>query len=112
MNAKALAMVVAVALALPARAQDVPFIEAPSIPNKLAPCQPGDVVLSPDAAVAAAKRLAAADSKVAVYEKHPPLPAWSAAVSPAAQGSPRDPPNSTPRASRRPRTCARLLEVR
>ena len=77
MNAKALAMVVAVALALPAHAQDVPFIEAPSVPNKLAPCQPGDVVLSPDAAVAAAKRLTSAEAKVAVYEKHPPLPAWA-----------------------------------
>lgn len=42
------------------------------------PCaaQPGDVVLKPDVAVADARRLASAEAKVAVYESHPPLPAW------------------------------------
>jgi hypothetical protein len=39
-------------------------------------CQPGDVILKPDVAVATAKRLASAEAKVAVYESHPPLPAW------------------------------------
>jgi len=69
--------VVCVALALPAGAQDIPFIEVPSVPNTLAPCQPGDVVLKPDAAVAAAKRLAEAEAKVKVYEASPPLPVWA-----------------------------------
>lgn len=48
-----------------------PPVDAPVL------CVPGDVVLKPDAAIAAAKRLTAAETKVAVYEAHPPLPAWA-----------------------------------
>jgi hypothetical protein len=62
---KALALVLVLAISAPAVAQDAPVR-----------CEPGDVILKPDVAVATAKRLAAAEAKVAVYESHPPLPAW------------------------------------
>lgn len=64
---RALSLALVVALALPAAAQpsDAPVL-----------CKPGDVVLSPEAAVSAAARLKSAEAKVDVYEKHPPLPAW------------------------------------
>lgn len=64
---RVLALVVGLSLALPANAQDIPFIEQPKA---------GDVCLKPDVAISTAKRLASAEAKVAVYESHPPLPAW------------------------------------
>lgn len=69
---RALALVVVLALALPARAQP---IDAPTIPNVLA-CPPGLVCLAPDVAVATAKRLASAEAKLEVYEQHPPFKWW------------------------------------
>ena len=78
MNARALVVVVAVALALPARAQEVDELDVKR-PISDVPCaaQSGDVILRPDVAIDRAKRLAAAEAKVAVYEAHPPLPVWA-----------------------------------
>lgn len=73
---RVLTIVLALAVGLPASAQDAPLLESAVVANKLAPCQPGDVVLKPDVAIATAKRLADAEVKVKVYEAHPPLPAW------------------------------------
>lgn len=67
MNARAL-FLVALVVCAPSFAQSA---DAP------VQCPPGSVVLAPDVAVATAKRLAAAEAKVAVYESHPPLPAWA-----------------------------------
>lgn len=65
----ALALVLALSLALPAAAQ----------PSD-APCKAGDVVLTPEAAVEAARRLTAAEAKAEVYEKNPPLPWWGVVI--------------------------------
>jgi hypothetical protein len=75
---------VALVLCAPAYAQeaDKPLIALDREPLKEEPClaQPGDVVLKPDAAVAAAKRLSSAEAKVAVYEKSPMLPWWGVVI--------------------------------
>jgi len=63
---KAIALILCLALPAYAQTADAPV-----------KCEPGDVVLKPDVAVATAKRLAAAEAKVQVYEAHPPLPAWA-----------------------------------
>lgn len=68
---RALALVVCLAVAVPAVAQPA---DAPVV------CKPGDVVLSPEAALAAAKRLTAAEEKVKVYEANPPLPWWGVVI--------------------------------
>lgn len=70
MNARAL-FLCALVLGAPSLAQST---DAP------VNCAPGDVVLKPDVAIATAKRLASAEAKVAVYEAHPPLPAWAVVV--------------------------------
>jgi hypothetical protein len=60
------------------RAQSATALDAPLA--VLDTCPPGSVVLTPDAAVAAAKRLSAAEAKVVVYEKNPPLPWWGVVI--------------------------------
>ena len=63
-----------------AQAADAPLAVLDKTPLAADPCPavpaPGSVVLTPDAAVAAAKRLVSAEAKAAVYEKNPPLPWW------------------------------------
>lgn len=68
-NALSLALVLALAVPAAAQPADAPVL-----------CKPGDVVLSPEAAVDAAKRLKAAETKVEVYEKNPPLPWWGVLI--------------------------------
>lgn len=70
---------VALVMCAPAYAQsaDAPIA---ALDQPLPSCQPGDVVLKPDAAIAAAKRLASAEAKVAVYDKTPILPWWGVVI--------------------------------
>lgn len=77
-----LVVVLAFGLALPAQAQpaaDVPLLTLDS-KEVLSPCQPGDIVLHPEAYRALDKRVSVAEAKVEVYEKHEPLPWWGIAI--------------------------------
>lgn len=69
---RALALVVCLSLSLPASAQPA---DAPVVV-----CPPGLVCLTPDVAVATAKRLASAEAKVEVYEKATILPWWAGII--------------------------------
>ena|SRR5690349_18918971 len=82
---------VALVLCAPSHAQsaDAP-VAVLDQPLAADPCPAGSVVLSPEAAVSTAKRLASAEAKVAVYEKNPILPWWGVvlvAVGAAAVGA-------------------------